>query len=170
MAMIPVEVRTHTALHIVKGAVVKVLGEDAKWTASTYVKGNGGVLIVKFNRRPTDEEVTEIERLANEKVRENSPIEVYELPRDEAEQHFGEDMYDLFPIPPEIKTLKVVVIEGWNVNACKEEHTRTTGEVGEIKIRKVRFRRTKELLEISFEVGGLSRQNLNKLSRVVKVG
>lgn len=61
-------------------------------------------------------------------------------------------MYDLFPIPPEIKTLRVVVIENWNVNACKGEHTATTGEIGEIRIRKVRFRKSKGLLEVSFEV------------------
>jgi len=147
-----VEVRTHTALHVVKGAVVKVLGEKAKWTASTYVKGNRGVLAVKFDRKPTPEEVAEIERLANEKVKENVPVRVYELPRGEAEKRFGEDMYDLFPVPEEVKTLKVVVIGGWNVNACNKEHTKTTGEIGEIKIRKVRFRRGRELLEISFEV------------------
>ncbi len=147
-----IEVRTHTALHIVKGAVVKVLGEKAKWTASVYVSGNHGRLTVKFDRKPTPEEITEIERLANEKVKENVPIHVYELPREEAERRFGEDMYDLFPIPPEIKTLKVVVIENWNVNACNKQHTKTTGEVGEIKIKKVRFRKSKELLEISFDV------------------
>ncbi|WP_297508099.1 alanyl-tRNA editing protein [Thermococcus sp.] len=146
------EVRTHTALHVVKGAVVKVLGEKAKWTASTYVKGNRGVLTVKFDRKPTPEEVREIERLANEKIRENAPVKVYELPREEAKKRFGEDMYDLFPVPEEVKALKVVVIEGWNVNACNKEHTKTTGEIGAIKIRKVRFRRSKELLEISFEV------------------
>jgi len=147
-----VEVRTHTALHVLKGAVVKVLGERAKWTASTYVKGNRGVLAVKFNRKPTQEEIAEIERLANEKVKENVPVKVYELPREEAEKRFGEDMYDLFPVPEEVRTLKVVVIDGWNVNACKEEHTKTTGEIGKIKIRKVRFRRSRGLLEISFEV------------------
>ena len=146
------EARTHTALHVVKGAVVKVLGEKAKWTASTYVSGNRGVLVVKFDRKSTPEEVREIERLANEKVKENVPILVYELPREEAEERFGEDMYDLFPIPQDVRTLKVVVIENWNVNACNKEHTSRTGEIGEIKIRKVRFRRNKELLEISFDV------------------
>jgi len=152
MPMSSVEVRTHTALHVVKGAVVKVLGEGAKWTASVYVDGNHGRLTVKFDRKPSPEEVAEIERLANEKVKENVPVQVYELPREEAEERFGEDMYDLFPVPPEVRTLRVVVIEGWNVNACKEEHTKTTGEIGEIKIQKVRFRRSKELLEISFDV------------------
>ncbi|WP_456320803.1 alanyl-tRNA editing protein [Palaeococcus sp. (in: euryarchaeotes)] len=144
------EVKTHTALHVVKGAVVKVLG--AKWTASVYTNGNHGRLTVKFNRKPTNEEINEIERLANEKVKENVPIKVYELPRGEAERRFGDEMYDLFPIPPEIKTLRVVVIDGWNINACNKEHTKTTGEIGEIKIRKVRFRKSKELLEISFDV------------------
>lgn len=144
------EVKTHTALHVVKGAVVKVLG--AKWTASVYTNGNHGRLTVKFNRKPTNEEINEIERLANEKVKENVPIKVYELPRGEAEKRFGDEMYDLFPIPPEVKTLRVVVIDGWNINACNKEHTKTTGEIGEIKIRKVRFRKSKELLEISFDV------------------
>ncbi len=150
--MFPIEVRTHTALHVVKGAVVKVLGEDAKLTASTHIKGNRGVLTVRFYRKPSLGEVTEIERLANGKVRENVPINVYELPRAEAEKRFGEDMYDLFPVPEDVKTLKVVVIKNWNVNACKEEHARTTGEIGEIKIRKVRFRKSRGLLEISFDV------------------
>ncbi len=152
MPMPSVEVRTHTALHVVKGAVVKVLGEKAKWTASTYVDGNHGRLTVKFDRKPTPEEVAEIERLANGKIKENVPVRVYELPRDDAERRFGEDMYDLFPIPPEIRTLKVVVIDYWNVNACNKAHTATTGEIGEIKIRKVRFRRSKGLLELSFDV------------------
>ncbi|WP_297489801.1 alanyl-tRNA editing protein [Thermococcus sp.] len=146
------EVRTHTALHVVKGAVVKVLGEGAKWTASTHVKGNRAILTVKFERKPAPEEVREIERLANEKIMENAPVKVYELPREEAEKRFGEDMYDLFPVPSEVKTLKVVVIEGWNVNACREEHTKTTGEIGEVRIRKTRFRKSKGLLEISFDV------------------
>ncbi|ALV63357.1 Alanyl-tRNA synthetase domain protein [Thermococcus sp. 2319x1] len=61
-------------------------------------------------------------------------------------------MCDLFPIPEEVRTLRVVVIEDWNVNACNKEHTKTTGEIGSIEIRKVRFRKAKELLEISFDV------------------
>jgi len=144
------EVRAHTALHVVKGAVRKVLG--AKWTASVYVAGNHGKLIVKFNRKPTDGEVREIERLANEKVRENIPITIYTLPREEAEKRFGDEMYDLFPIPEHIKKLSILVIEGWNINACNKEHTKTTGEVGAIRLGKPRFRQAKQLLEIPFDV------------------
>ena len=144
------ETKTHTALHILKGAVVKVLG--AKWTASVYVSGNHGRLTVKYHRKPSQDEMKRIEELANEKIEENVPIKILTLPRDEAEEMFGEDIYDLFPIPDNVKTLKIVVIDNWNVNACNKEHTNSTGEMGKIKITKWRFRRAKELLEISFDV------------------
>ncbi|EWG07646.1 MAG: alanyl-tRNA synthetase-like protein [Candidatus Aramenus sulfurataquae] len=145
------EVRTHTALHVVKGAVRKVLG--AKWTASTYVEGQHGRLTVQFERKPEDKEMEEVFLLANKKVEENSPVLVEELPREEAEKKYGDEMYDLFPVPPEVKILKVVVIPDWNVNACNKPHTKTTGEVGRISLDHWRFRNSKKLLEISFNVG-----------------
>jgi alanyl-tRNA synthetase len=143
--------RTHTALHVVKGAVRKVLG--AKWTASTYVEGQHGRLTVQFERKPEDKEMEEVFLLANKKVEENSPVLVEELPREEAEKKYGDEMYDLFPVPPEVKVLKVVVIPDWNVNACNKPHTKTTGEVGRISLDHWRFRNSKKLLEISFNIG-----------------
>ena len=146
----PIEVRTHTALHVLKGAVRKVLG--AKWTASVHVSGNKGRLTVQYDRKPTPEEIKKIEELANEKVRENVEIKIHEISRDEAEKRWGDEIYDLFPLPEHIKELSVLEIENWNLNACKEPHTKTTGEVGQIKITKIRFRNSKKLLEISFKV------------------
>ncbi|RLI13876.1 MAG: alanyl-tRNA editing protein, partial [Candidatus Hecatellales archaeon] len=61
-------------------------------------------------------------------------------------------IYDLFPIPEHVKTLSILVIEGWNVNACNKEHTKTTGEIGNIKLGKPRFRQAKQLLELPFDV------------------
>jgi len=145
-----VEVKTHTALHVVKGAIRKVLG--AKWTATTYVKGNHGRITVQFYRKPSQEEIKRIEELSNMKVKENVPVEIIEMERDKAEEKFGDEMYDLFPIPEHVKKLKIVIIEGWNINACNKPHTKRTGEIGKITIRKVRFRRKKNLLEISFNV------------------
>ncbi|MEM3616002.1 MAG: alanyl-tRNA editing protein [Candidatus Methanomethylicia archaeon] len=144
------ETKTHTALHVLKGAVRKVLG--AKWTASVYVEGNHGRLTVQYDRKPTDDELKEIERLANMKIMENVPVKVIEMDRSEAEKVFGDEMYDLFPIPEEIKKLSILIIEDWNINACNKKHTRSTGEIGELKIEKVRFRPAKNLLEISFDI------------------
>lgn len=142
--------RTHTALHVIKGAVQQVLG--AKWTARVHVSDHKGVLIVQYDRKPTEEEIAEIQRLTDEKVEENVPIEILEMTREEAEKRWGDAIYDLFPLPPNITKLKIVHIKGWNVNACKEKHTKTTGEIGKITITKVKFRKNKQLLEIHYQI------------------
>ncbi len=153
----PIEVRTHTALHVLKGAVVRVLGENAMWTASTYVNGSHGRLTVKFDRKPTREEMEAIERLANEAVENGLPVEVVELPREEAERRFGNIIYDLFPVPEHVRILKIVIIRDddgsiWNINACNKEHTRNTRCIGRIRLGKPRFRKSKQLLEIPFDI------------------
>lgn len=145
-----IEIRTHTALHVVKGAVRKVLG--AKWTASTFVKDNHGRLTVQFDRKPTDDEIHQIFTLANQKVKENVTIVTETLPREEAEKKYGDEMYDLFPVPPEVRELTIVIIPDWNINACNKPHTKTTGEVGEILEDYWRFRNSKQLLEIAFNL------------------
>lgn len=153
----PDEVRTHTALHVIKGAVVRVLGEEAMWTASTFVRGKHGRLTVKFSRKPSPDEVKAIEDLANKKIEEDLPIVVKVMPREEAEATYGEVIYDLFPLPPEIKELYIVIVydkDGsiWNVNACNKEHTRSTRFIGRVRLGKIRYRPSKQLLEIPFDI------------------
>ncbi|WP_338602344.1 alanyl-tRNA editing protein [Sulfolobus tengchongensis] len=145
-----IEIRTHTALHVVKGAVRKVLG--AKWTASTYVSNDHGRLTVKLERKPSDDEMKRVFELANNKIKENAPILVEVLPRENAEKKYGDEIYDLFPIPPEVKELYIVIIPDWNINACNKQHTRTTGEIGEIVEDYWRYRNSKQILEIAFNV------------------
>jgi len=147
------DVRGHTGIHILKGAVFHVLGEGAKWSASAGSQGTHGHLAVQFDRKPTDEEIVRIEAEANSKISEDAPIEEYELPRVEAEARWGDYIYDLFLLPPELTTLKVFNLPGWNVNTCGKQHTVRTGEVGSLKIAKWRYRGNKQLLEISFDVG-----------------
>jgi len=153
------ETRTHTGLHILKGAVYRVLG--AKWTAGVHVSGNHGRLTVSFDRKPSDEEMAQIEEEANRKIAEDAPVEELEMSRAEAEARWGDFIYDVFPLPPSIKRPKILYIpddkapEGqdfWNVNACNKNHTETTGEVGSLKISKWRYRAAKQLLEISFDI------------------
>ena len=151
LCIMAMNVKTHTALHVLKGAVQKVL--KATWTAGVWVEGTNGRLTVQFDRNPTPEEVHLIEKEANQKIQENQDITEYIMDRSEAETRWGDAIYDVFPIPEHVRELKIVTIKDWNVNACKEEHTKTTGEIGSIKIRKVRFRGTKQVLEISFSVG-----------------
>ena len=145
-----VEVRTHTALHVLKGAVVRVLG--AKWTAGVSVNDSHGRLTVQFDRKPTEEEISKIQEEANAKIEEDAAIEINEVERTEAEKRWGDLVYDLFPLPASITRLSVFHLPGWNVNACNKEHTKTTGEIGHLRITKTRFRAKKGLLEISFDI------------------
>lgn len=146
----PVEVKTHTALHILKGAIQKVLG--AKWTSGVYVNGSHGRLVVQFDRKPDDAEILRIEEEANRKISENTPIEELTLDRVEAERRWGDSIYDLFPLPPSITRINILHIQGWNVNACKAQHTKTTGEIGGLRIVKTRYRQAKRLFEVTFEI------------------
>lgn len=145
-----VEVRTHTALHVLKGAVQKVLG--AEWTASIDVRDSHGRLTVQLDRKPTAEELAWVEEEANRKIVEDVTIEEIEMNRAEAEAIWGDAIYDLFPLPAHITKLKILHIPGWNVNACIEAHTKTTGEIGPLKITKARYRSSKHRLETSFDI------------------
>lgn len=151
------EVRTHTALHLLKGSVVRVLGPSAMWTAGVYVNGKHGRLTVRFNKAPSPEEIKLIEDLTNKKIAEDLKIEIKVMSRKEAESNYGNIIYDLFPIPDEVQTLHILIVydtngEIWNINACNKQHTISSRDIGKIKIGKVRFRASKELLEIPFDV------------------
>jgi alanyl-tRNA synthetase len=150
------DVRSHTAIHVLKGAVVHVLGIGARWSANAYSKGTHGGLTVQFERKPTDEEMQMIEEAANQKIGEDVPTEVHEMARCDAETRWGNDIYDLFPLPAELKVVKVFHLPGWNVNTCSKQHTAKTAEVGGIKILKWRYRTNKQLLEMSFDVTGIN--------------
>jgi alanyl-tRNA synthetase len=144
------EIRTHTALHVLKGAVAKVLG--VKWTAGVSVQGSHGRLTVQFDRKPTEEEIRRIEKKANDKIKDDAQVEEYEMDRVDAEERWGDFIYDLFPIPEHITRLHIFHLPGWNINACNKEHTKRTGEIGSLKIRKTRSRVNKQLLEISYDI------------------
>jgi alanyl-tRNA synthetase len=56
------------------------------------------------------------------------------MPRQEAEEKYGFRLYQGGVVPTRL--LRVVDIGGWDIEACGGTHTRTTGEVGLIKITK----------------------------------
>ena len=144
------ELRTHSAIHVVKGAVQKVLG--AKWTASVYVAGRHGRLTVQFDRKPTDEEMARVEQEANRKVAEGAELLEFEMEKQEAEGHFGDTIYDLFPVPSGVTILKIVRIPDWNINCCNQSHVDSASEIGRIFLGKPRFRNAKRELEIEFDL------------------
>lgn len=145
-----IQVKAHTALHLVKGAVRKVLG--TKWTASVKQKGDKGILTVKSSRAPSEDEKKRIQELVDEKIRQDVAILVHQIDRVEAEKQWGDEIYDLFPLPQSITKLFVLEIPDWNLNCCREKHLKSTGEFGSVSITKFKFNENKELFEVTFTV------------------
>ena len=135
---------------MLKGAAQKVLGTNL--TASVYVSGGSGRLTVQAVRKPTQEEMKRVEQEANAVIREGAEVLEFEMEREEAEKHFGDSIYDMFPVPKGVPLLRIVRIPDWNVNCCREKHVENTSEIGEIRLEGVRFRNSKRLLEISFHL------------------
>src|SRR5690606_37162334 len=80
--------------------------------------------------KETDEELAQIEAIINEKIRENIPVVIKELPREEALQLgamalFGEKYGE---------TVRVVTIDpAYSVELCGGTHVGSTGELGLFK-------------------------------------
>jgi alanyl-tRNA synthetase len=145
------EVRTHSALHVLKGAVVNVMGPHK--TSSGLVSGRRGTLVVNSDRSPTPEEVWAIEEAANKKISENSEVLQFEMERNEAEGHFGAAINDEAP-DPQVTLLTILRMPDWEVACCAEKHVDTTGELVRLKLDRVSFTRATGLLEIEFEIDG----------------
>ena len=139
-----------STLHVLKGAVQKVL--DATVTTGVFADGNKGKLTVEYDRKPSNEQMAEVGRLANEKIAQDVPIENFEMDRAAAERELGAVIYDKFPVPEHITTLTITRIKGWNVNCCVGPHLENTGGIGGIRLTKWRARPGKGVLEISFEI------------------
>ena len=135
---------------MVKGAAERVLG--AKKTASTYVSGGHGRLTVEFDRKPTVEEMQSLGRAANDKIAEGVEVLEFEMERAEAEGHFGDAIYDLFPLPTETGRQHILRIPDWNINCCNERHVENTLQIGKIRLGRTRYRNSKRELEIEFDL------------------
>jgi len=123
--------RHHTATHIVNGSARKVLGPWV-WQNSAFKDEDMARLDITHYAHLTRDQVLEIERLANDVVRRNLPVVIKWIPRREAEQEYGFRLYQGGVAP--VKDLRIVNIEGWDVEACGGTHCSRTGDVGLIKI------------------------------------
>jgi alanyl-tRNA synthetase len=123
----------HTATHILNGSSRQVLGPWV-WQHSAFKEEDYGRIDITHFSHLTDSEVQKIEDLANEIVRRDLSVKNTFMPRQEAEKKYGFRLYQGGVVPG--KLVRVVNIGGWDIEACGGTHTRSTGEVGLIKITK----------------------------------
>jgi alanyl-tRNA synthetase len=121
----------HTGTHVLMGAARRVLGEHV-WQAGARKDVDRSRLDISHFRRLTLKEVHEIERLANEAIARNIPVETAWMPREEAEKLYGFRLYQGGVVPG--REIRVVKSGDWDVEACGGTHLKNTGELGFIKI------------------------------------
>ncbi len=121
----------HTATHIINQAARRVLGG--------FVYQNGAEkdvdkahLDITYYDKLTEDQVRQIENLANEVVSSNLEINVNIMDRTEAETRYGMSIYQGGAIPN--AQLRVVNIGDYDVEACGGLHCDRSGDVGLIKI------------------------------------
>ena len=123
--------RHHTATHIINQACRRVLGDFVYQNGAEKDIDQAHLDITYFDKL-TEEQVNQIERLANEVVSENMKITASIVPREKAESKYGMSIYQGGVVPN--ADIRIVKIDNYDVEACGGLHCNNTGEVGLIKI------------------------------------
>ncbi len=119
----------HSATHILHAAMKSVLGDHVKQSGSLVTPERLRFDFTHFSPI-TRKELIKIEKLANEEIRANSPLNTEMLEKEEAIQSgavalFGEKYGD---------KVRVVSIGNFSKELCGGTHVRATGEIGLVKI------------------------------------
>ena len=121
----------HTATHIINSASRNTLGSWV-WQNSAFKEENYGRLDITHHSTLTKEEVKNIERTANRVIRENHPVIIRTYDRGDAEQQFSFRIYQGGVVPT--NNVRIVNINGWDIEACGGTHVKSSGEIGLVKI------------------------------------
>jgi alanyl-tRNA synthetase len=121
----------HTSTHIVNYAARKVLG-DHVWQAGAEKTPEKARLDITHYESLTFGQLQEIERVANDLVMNTIPVHTEELSRTDAERRFSMRIYQGGAVPG--KVLRIVIIDGYDIEACGGIHVDNTAKVGFIKM------------------------------------
>src|SRR5438132_3410464 len=125
--------RNHSSTHVLNASARKTLGSWI-WQHSAFKEKDYGRLDITHHSNLTEDDIMKIEDLANFTIRRNVLIIINEFERGLAEQKYGFRIYQGGVV--QVKLVRIVNIEGYDVEACGGTHVKKTGEIGLIKITK----------------------------------
>ena len=145
-------IKLHTAHHLLLAALQHVLGEDVKQKGSNITPERLRIDF-SFDRKMTDEEKAEVERIVNDAIAKNYSVVRREMPREEAEK-IGAEMEFGAKYPDIVSVYFVEDADGkvFSKEFCGGPHVENTGILGHFKIKKEQassagVRRIKAVLE-----------------------
>jgi alanyl-tRNA synthetase len=147
-----IEVKYHTATHLLHQALHDVLGEEVGQKGSNITPERLR-FDFSFSRKMTDEEKQKVEEIVNSKIGENIPVHQKIMPKDEAlkieARHFFDQKY-----PDEVSVYYIgnTLEDAYSKEFCGGPHVENTGVLGKFKIQKEEavsagVRRIKAVLE-----------------------
>jgi len=134
------ETKYHTATHLLLAALRKVLGEEIVQKGSNITSER---MRFDFNwpEKLTIEQIKAVEELVNEKIQAKLPVEMLELPKDEAKKVVTTLSFDLSKYGDIVKVYRIGQIgskpeELFSAEFCGGPHVSNTSELGHFKITK----------------------------------
>ncbi len=153
----------HTSAHIINGVARKLLGNHI-WQAGASKSLDKARLDITHYDSLTPEETMAIEKAANQVIEMNLPVFKSIMPRSEAEARYGFVLYQGGAVPG--RNIRVVSIEGLDVEACGGTHLNLTGEAKIIKILKT-SKLQDGIVRIEFTAGNAAEKTLSADSDVL---
>ena len=146
--------KNHTSTHILNSSSRSVLGSWV-WQHSAFKEDDHARLDITHHSALTDDEIVKIENLANSVVDKNMSVTIENFDRGAAEQKYGFKIYQGGIVP--VKSVRIVSIEDFDIEACGGTHVKKTGEIKLVKI--TRTKRIQDgVVRIEFVSGDIAKE------------
>lgn len=119
----------HSSLHLLQAALKQVLGDHIAQAGSYNCPTYGRFDFTHFEK-PSDEQLKEIERLVNEKIAENLPVQTAVMSLEDAKNTGATALFD----EKYGDTVRVVSMGEFSKEFCGGTHVNSTGDLGVFRI------------------------------------
>jgi Ser-tRNA(Ala) deacylase AlaX len=124
--------RNHTLAHLMAEAVRRATGLSGEVVGSGLDVGKARLdIATESSLGPF---IAEIQKVANSVVKEDRPVEIRTLQRDEAEKYVARFHESLKTLPLHVRNVRIIEVKDWHACACGGTHIKNTGEIGEAEV------------------------------------